>query len=48
VGSWHGYDVRQYQQALLDAFKPFEHYVPARPAPPARQPARNQAIGLLF
>ncbi|TAM84401.1 MAG: hypothetical protein EPN47_01635 [Acidobacteria bacterium] len=28
--AWHGYDVRQYQQALLDAFKPFEHYVPAR------------------
>ncbi|HET7100057.1 MAG TPA: DNA polymerase domain-containing protein, partial [Terriglobia bacterium] len=27
---WHGYDVRHYQQALLDAFKPFEHYVPAR------------------
>jgi DNA polymerase II len=30
--AWHGYDVRQYQQALLDAFKPFEHYVPARAA----------------
>jgi len=29
---WHGYDVRHYQQALLDAFKPFEHYVPARAA----------------
>jgi DNA polymerase II len=34
--AWHGYDVRQYQQALLDAFKPFEHYVSAQAALPAR------------
>jgi DNA polymerase II len=32
---WHGYDVQHYQQALLDAFKPFEHYVPACAALPA-------------
>jgi len=31
--AWRGYDVRQYQQALRDAFKPFEHF-----APPRRQP----------
>ena len=33
---WHGYDVRHYQQALLDAFKPFEHYVPVQAVLPAR------------
>ncbi len=26
--AWRGYDVRQYQQALRDAFKPFEHFAP--------------------
>jgi DNA polymerase elongation subunit (family B) len=26
--SWRGYDVRQYQQALREAFKPFTQYVP--------------------
>ncbi|MEJ2008795.1 MAG: DNA polymerase domain-containing protein [Acidobacteriota bacterium] len=31
---WHGYDVRQYQQALRDAFKPFEHFVPTPPGSP--------------
>jgi DNA polymerase elongation subunit (family B) len=25
---WRGYDVRQYQQALREAFKPFTQYVP--------------------
>jgi len=30
--AWRGYDVRQYQQALRDAFKPFEHFAPARSA----------------
>ena len=29
--AWRGYDVRQYQQALREAFKPFEHFAP----PPA-------------
>jgi DNA polymerase elongation subunit (family B) len=28
--SWRGYDVRQYQQALREAFKPFTHYAPSR------------------
>ncbi len=25
---WRGYDVTKYREALYDAFKPFEHYVP--------------------
>jgi len=28
--AWRGYDVRQYQQALRDAFKPFEHFAPRK------------------
>jgi DNA polymerase II len=46
--AWHGYDVRHYQQALLDAFKPFEHYVPARTGSPSRQPRSNPEITALF
>jgi DNA polymerase-2 len=26
--SWRGYDVQRYKEALKEAFKPFEHYVP--------------------
>ncbi len=26
--AWRGYDVERYQQALRDAFKPFEHFAP--------------------
>jgi len=33
--AWRGYDVRLYQQALRDAFKPFEDFAPARAALPA-------------
>jgi DNA polymerase II len=31
--AWRGYDVRQYQQALRDAFEPFEHFVSACRSP---------------
>jgi DNA polymerase-2 len=34
--SWRGYDVRQYQEALREAFKPFTQYVQAESATYAR------------
>ncbi len=49
---WHGYDVKQYQQALRDAFKPFEHFVPTpigspytlNPQPCRARPRRQGAL----
>ena len=44
--SWRGYDVKQYQAALHEAFKPFTQYTPAKgqrlgrpPLPKTRVPA---------
>jgi DNA polymerase II len=42
--AWRGYDARQYQQALRDAFKPFEHFVPARASSPCSHPGRDAGV----
>jgi len=44
--AWRGYDVRQYRQALLEAFKPFEHFAPLRTglACPQASPTRTSHL----
>jgi DNA polymerase elongation subunit (family B) len=39
--SWRGYDVRQYQTALREAFKPFTQYVPHLRATPRQSASRT-------
>ncbi len=45
--AWCGYDVTQYQQAMREAFKPFEHFVPTRTGSPCLQTGRSRAISVI-